>query len=79
MHNHLLSLYDFRGTFDDNMSERNLRKVKKCQKIAGYFRKDNSGHEMYCVILTIIQTLKRRKMGLVKNVKRLFMGTSAIF
>lgn len=77
-HNHLLFLNDFRVPFDDNMSERDLRKVKNRQKMAGGFRKD-SGHEMYCKILTIIETLKRRKMGLIENVRKLFMGTPAIF
>lgn len=77
-HNHLLFLHDFRVPFDDNMSERDLRKAKNRQKMAGGFRKD-SGHEMYCSILTIIETLKRRKMGLIENIKKLFMGTPAIF
>lgn len=78
MHNHLLFLHDFSVPFDDNMSERDLRKVKNRQKMAGGFRKD-SGHEMYCAILTIIETLKRRNMGLIENVKKLFKGTPAIF
>ena len=60
------------------MSERDLRKVKNRQKMAGGFRKD-SGHEMYCTILTIIETLKRRNMRLIENVKKLFIGTPAIF
>lgn len=78
MHNHLLFLYDFRVPFDDSMSERGLRKVKNRQKMAGGFRKD-SGHKMYCAILTIIETLKRRNMGLVENAKKLFIGAPAIF
>ena len=77
-HNHLLFLHDFSVFFDDNLSERDLRKAKNRQKMAGGFRKD-SGHEMYCSILTIIETLKRRQMGLFENIKRLFMGTPAIF
>ncbi|MBO5408747.1 MAG: transposase [Clostridia bacterium] len=77
-HNHLLFLHDFSVFFDDNISERDLRKAKNRQKMAGGFRKD-SGHEMYCSILTIIETLKRRKMGLLENIKRLFMGAPAIF
>lgn len=77
-HNHLLFLYDFRVPFDDNMSGRDLRKAKNRQKMAGGFRK-TSGHEMYCNILTIIETLKRRKMAVFENIKMLFMGTPAIF
>lgn len=77
-HNHLLFLYNFSVPFDDNISERDLRKVKNREKMAGGFRKE-SGNEMYCAILTVIETLKRRKMGLIENLKKLFMGTPAIF
>ena len=78
MDNHLLFLHDFAVPFDDNMSERDLRKAKNRQKMAGGFRKE-SGHEMYCSILTIIETLKRRNMAILENIKKLFMGTPAIF
>ena len=77
-HNHLLFLHDFSVPFDDNISERDLRKAKNRQKMAGGFRKE-SGHKMYCSIMTIIETLKKRKMGIIENVKKLFMGTPAIF
>lgn len=77
-HNHLLFLHDFSVSFDNNMSERDLRKAKNREKMAGGFRK-GSGNEMYCAILTVIETLKRRKMGLIENLKKLFMGTPAIF
>ena len=77
-HNHLLFLHNFEVLFDDNISERDLRKAKNRQKMAGGFRKD-SGHEMYCSILTIIETLKRRGMGMMENIRKLFMGAPAIF
>lgn len=77
-HNHLLFLHNFSVMFDDNISERDLRKVKNRQKMAGGFRKD-SGHEMYCSIMTIIETLKKRNMDMIENIKQLFMGTPAIF
>lgn len=77
-HNHLLFLHDFSVPFDDNISERDLRKAKNRQKMAGGFRKE-SGNEMYCSIMTIIETLKKRKMGIIENIKLLFMGTPAIF
>ena len=64
--------------FDDNISEGDLRKAKNRQKMTGGFRKE-SGHEMYCSILTIIETLKKREMGIIENIKKLFMGTPAIF
>ena len=40
--------------------------------MAGGFRK-GSGHEMYCAIMSIIETLKKRKMDTIENVKKLFM------
>lgn len=76
-HNHLLFLRDFAVPFDDNISERDLRKARNRQKMAGDFRKD-SGHEMYCSILSIIENLKKRKMGMLENLRKLFMGTPAI-
>lgn len=78
MHNHLLFLHNFEVPFDDNISERDLRKAKNRQKMAGGFRKD-SGQEMYCAILTIVETLKRRRMGIIENIRLLFEGTPAIF
>lgn len=77
-HNHLLFMHDFAVPFDDNISERDLRKAKNRQKMAGGFRKE-SGTEMYCAILTVIETLKRRKMGLIEYLRQLFMGAPAIF
>lgn len=77
-HNHLLFLHDFSVPFDDNISERDLRKAKNRQKMAGGFRKD-SGHEMYCSIMSIIETLKKRKMGIIENIQTLLIGTPAIF
>lgn len=77
-HNHLLFMQDFAVPFDDNISERDLRKAKNRQKMASGFRKD-SGHEMYCSILSIIETIKKRKMGMLENIRKLFMGTPAIF
>lgn len=77
-HNHLLFLHDFAVPFDDNISERDLRKVKNRQKMAGGFRKE-SGQKMYCSIMSIIETLKKRDMGIIENIKKLFMGTLAIF
>lgn len=77
-HNHLLFLHDFSVPFDDNISERDLRKAKNRQKMAGGFRKE-SGHEMFCSIMSMIETLKKRKMDLIENIKKIFMGTPAIF
>ena len=76
--NHLLFLHNFNVLFDNNLSERDLRKVKNRQKMAGGFRKE-SGQKMYCSILTMIETLKKRKMDLLENIQAIFLGTPAIF
>lgn len=76
--NHLLFLYRFDVPFDDNMSERDLRKAKNRQKMAGGFRK-RSGLEMYCKILTIIETAKRRGRGIIDTCKKIFSGKPAVF
>lgn len=76
--NHLMFLKRFEVPFDNNMSERDLRKVKNRQKMAGGFRKEK-GQKMYCRIMSIVETLKRRKMNLMSNIKQIFIGTPAIF
>ena len=76
--NHLLFIKRSEVPFDNNISERDLRKVKNRQKMAGGFRK-KQGKEMYCRILSIVETLKRRKMNLMENIKQIFIGTPAIF
>lgn len=57
--NHLLFLHDNRVAFDNNMSERDLRKCKNRQKMSGGFR-TFKGQEMYCRILSVIETAKRK-------------------
>lgn len=76
--NHLLFIHDFEVGFDNNMSERDLRKCKNRQKIAGGFRK-LSGNEMYCNIMSVIETCKRKKMQIFENICKIFDGTLAIF
>ena len=59
--NHLLFLRDFSVPFENNLSERDLRKCKNRQKMSGGFRKQ-SGNEMYCSIMSIIETCKRKQI-----------------
>ncbi len=56
--------------------KRDPRKAKNSRKAADGFRKE-ARHEMCCSILTIIEALKRGKLGLLENIKKLFMGTQA--
>ena len=74
---HLLFLHDFGVSFVDNMSELDLRKVKKCERMDGGFRKD-SVYKMYCNILTMLEIFKRRNMLLLENIKQVFTGTLAM-
>lgn len=69
--NHLLFLYDFRVPFDNNMSERDLRKCKNRQKMAGGFRSED-GISMFCSIMSVVETLKRRKMNILEGIANLF-------
>ena len=75
--NHLLFITDFRVSFDNNMSERDLRKCKNRQKMSGGFR-TKAGIEMYCRILSVIETIKRRKIAIFKGIKDMFAGRPVI-
>ena len=75
--NHLLFLYDFRVPFSNNMSERDLRKCKNREKMAGGFRK-KEGRQMFCRILSFIETVKRRKKNLFASIVSLFKGEPVI-
>ena len=57
--NHLLFLHRFDVPFDNNMSERDLRKCKNRQKMSGGFGLSD-GRDMSCNILSFVETCKRR-------------------
>ena len=76
--NHLLFAHNFAVEYSNNMSERDLRKCKNREKMAGGFR-TTKGREMYCNILSIIETIKRRKMNIIENILKIFQGNPAIF
>ena len=75
--NHLLFLRDFRVYFDDNMSERDLRMCKIRQKMSGGFRKE-SGIRMFCNIMSLIGTIKRRGLNVFSSIRDLFEGRPVI-
>lgn len=64
---HLLFLRRFDVPFDNNMSERDLRKVKNRQKMSGGFR-DSSGRDMFCIILSFVETCKRRHLHILRSI-----------
>ena len=74
---HLLFLQRFDVPFDNNMSERDLRKVKNRQKMSGGFR-DESGRDMFCTILSFIETCKRRSLPVFQSICRVFNGDALL-
>ena len=77
-HNHLLFAYDFDVEFTNNMSERDLRKCKNRQKMSGGFRK-KSGKAIYCDILSLIETCKRKSIPVFDSIRQIFAGNPNIF
>ena len=75
--NHLLFLYDFRIHFSNNMSEKDLRICKNRQKMAGGFRTE-SGRQMYCEIMSFIETVKRRGLNIFQSIICTMNGTPVI-
>lgn len=73
--NHLLFLHDFAVSFDNNMSERDLRKCKNRQKMSGGFR-TQEGSSMYCDILSVIETAKRSHINPFDMISRILQGDS---
>lgn len=74
---HLLFLRRFDVPFDNNMSERDLRKVKNRQKMSGGFR-DASGRDMFCMILSFVETCKRRHLHLLRSICSVLSGNLSI-
>lgn len=75
--NHLLFLYDFQIHYSNNMSEKDLRVCKNRQKMAGGFRTE-SGRQMYCEIMSFIETVKRRGLNIFQSIINLMNGTPVI-
>ena len=71
--NHLLFAYHKDVDFTNNLSERDLRKCKNRQKISGGFR-NQTGKICYCVILSIIETAKRKRIPFFTAVKKIMSG-----
>ena len=75
--NHLLFLHDFQVHYSNNMSEKDLRICKNLQKMAGGFRTEE-GREMYCRIMSVIETVKRRGLNIFQSIMNLMDGTPVI-
>jgi len=75
--NHLLFLYDFSVPFENNMSERDLRKCKNRDKMAGGFRNED-GVSMFCNIMSVVETLKRQNKNILIEISAMFAKRSAL-
>ena len=75
--NHLLLLRDFGVHYSNNMSEKDLRICKNHNKMAGGFR-NASGREMYCRIMSFIETVKRRGLNIYQSIMALMEGEPVI-
>ncbi len=73
--NHLLFIHDFRVPFTNNSSEQDLRKCKGRQKIAGGFRNDD-GSQMFCDIMSVVETIKRHRDCVFSEILHIFTGES---
>ena len=69
--NHLMFAWNFEVEFTNNMSERDLRKCKLRQKMSGGFRTD-AGKMIYCRIMSVIETAKRKGVDLLEHIKAIF-------
>ena len=74
---HLLFLYDFGIPYSNNRSEKDLRICKNRQKMAGGFR-TAAGREMYCNIMSLIETMKRRGLNIFQGIIALMNGAPVI-
>ena len=70
---YLLFIKDFDVPFTNNLSERDLRKCKNRQKMSGGFR-ENSGCKMFCTILSVVETAKRRGLNLFSAISDIFLS-----
>ena len=69
--NHLMFILDFDKTFDNNMSERELRHVKLKQKVSGFFNSLES-IQNYLNIKSFILCCQKQSKDFYKLIKNIF-------
>lgn len=77
--NHLLFLHNFIVPFENNFSERSLRKVKGKTKSAGTFRSLDYGLQSYCDFISIAETAKSKGKSVYQTVFNVFDGKDNIW
>lgn len=68
---------NFQVHYSNNMSEKDLRICKNRQKMAGGFRTEE-GRGMYCRIMSVIGTVKRRGLNIFQSIADIMNGTPVI-
>ena len=76
---HLLFLHDLSVPFENNGSERLLRKAKGKLKQSGGFRSTPNGEQPYCDFLIIVETAKMRGIQPYRAVHATFAGEGGLF
>lgn len=76
--NHLMFLENFDVAFSNNMSERDLRKCKSRQKIAGGFR-SASGIILFANLLSFVETAKRLHCNVYESILTAFKSSEPLF
>jgi predicted secreted protein len=76
---HLAFMHDLRIPFDNNASERLLRKAKGKLKQSGGFRSTERGEAYYCDFLSISETAVLRGKEPLEVIRAIFDGETKIF
>lgn len=66
-------MYDFRIPFDNNLAERDVRRVKVKQKVSGTFR-TQIGADTFCAIRSYISTVRKHEHNVIDAMYHAFMG-----
>ena len=74
--NHLLFISDFSVPFDNNLSERDLRKCKSHTKMSGGFRTE-AGIERYCRLMSLVQTARKKCVSVLVAIINILHGEPA--
>jgi hypothetical protein len=76
--NHLLFAHNLTVPFDNNLSERLLRGIKKKLKQSGGFRSLEHGQSYYCDFLSITQTASLKGLEVLGVVRGVFDGKTGL-